>query len=159
MSDIPSKALTWSNAVVSLETMGGMLGVPNWTSVPLRDGGTVDLSQFPLAARTEELLRRLRAVGQASLFHRAKSYRARLLWNADHFPDVLVWFSNFGRKHAPWNVRPLAVGVEPVCVAFGLGRQISAAPYPINAFANPTVRSFHAGEVFVTSYRVTVEPT
>lgn len=59
---------------------------------------------------------------------------------------------------APWNGRHLALGLEPICSAFDLGQQVSAAENPISKRGVPTARSFRAGEQFVTRYRIEVEP-
>ncbi len=131
--------------------------VQDWDSIALKDGGTLDPATLPLVQHTEDLLQLLQVGGHAELCNRAENYRVRLDWNADHFPDLLLWFSNYGRSHPPWNGRHLALGVEPVCAAFDLGTQISTAPNPINARGGPTAYAFRAGEVFETRYRVTVD--
>ncbi len=132
--------------------------VDDWRAVALNDGTILDPSRLPLAQHTEDLLQLLNAGGHAALHNRAENYRVRLDWNATDFPGLLLWFSNFGRQHAPWNGRHLALGVEPVCAAFDLGCQVSSSPNPISARGNPTARTFRAGEVFVTRYRVAVDP-
>ena len=130
---------------------------PDWHAIPLADGGVLDPASLPLAHRTEDLLQLAQAGGHAELHNLAEDYRVRLDWNAGHFPDLLLWFSNRGRQHRPWNGRHLAVGVEPVCSAFDLGTRISASPNPINARGTPTSHAFEAGKVLETRYRVTVE--
>ena len=129
-----------------------------WNAVALRDGSTLDVSHAPLAHRTEDLLQLLAVPGRGSLWNAAEGYRVRLSWNPEHFPSVLLWFSNRGRRFAPWNGRHLALGFEPVCSAFDLGAQISAADNPIAARGVATARQFRAGERFVTRYRIEVEP-
>ena len=119
---------------------------------------TRDPSTVPLVSHTEDLLQLLDVDGHAELHNLAENYRVSLDWNADQFPDLLLWFSNFGRKHSPWNGRHLALGVEPVCSAFDLGSQISSQPNPINARGKATAHVFRAGEVFETCYRVTIDP-
>ncbi len=130
--------------------------VDDWHAILLNDGTVLDPSHLPLVQDTEDLLQLLGTAGHVSLCNRVDNYRVSLDWNADHFPDVLLWISNRGRKHAPWNGRHLALGVEPVCSAFDLGCQVSAASNPINARGGATVRRFTAGEIFSTQYRVTV---
>lgn len=129
----------------------------DWHAVALAGGATLDPASLPLAHRTEDLLQLSQAGGHAGLRNLAEGYRVRLDWNADHFPDLLLWFSNRGRRHPPWNGRHLAIGVEPVCSAFDLGTGISASPNPINAGGTPTTHEFKAGETLETRYRVTVE--
>jgi hypothetical protein len=132
--------------------------VADWHTLALKDGSSFDAGAVPFSRRTEDLLQLLGTRGHAALRNLAESYRVRLEWDESHFPDLLLWFSNFGRAHPPWNGRHLALGVEPVCSAFDLGCQISSQPNPINARGNPTARVFRAGEVFVTRYRVSVDP-
>ena len=129
----------------------------NWHAIALTDGTILDPGAVPLSQNTEDLLQLLDIGGHAELHNLAENYRVRLDWNAEHFPDLLLWFSNFGRRHKPWNGRHLALGVEPVCSAFDLGSQISSSPNPINRRGNPTAHVFSAREVFETRYRVTID--
>jgi hypothetical protein len=129
----------------------------DWRAVTLTDGTTLDPGHLPLARHSEDLLQLIGVPGEATLHNPAENHLTRLTWNPQHFPDLLLWISNHGRQHAPWNGRHRALGVEPVCAAFDLGTQISAAPNPISALGGPTARRFYAGEEFVTRYRVTVE--
>jgi len=132
--------------------------LPRWNEVPLRNGGRMDVSSVPLAVDTEEILQLLEMPGEAALWNTQEGYRVRLKWNREHFPSALLWFSNRGRQFAPWNGRHLALGLEPICSAFDLGQQISAAANPISRRGVATARLFSAGERFVTRYRVEVEP-
>ena len=56
-----------------------------------------------------------------ALANEADGYRVRLTWQKEHFPSLLLWISNRGRKMPPWNGRHLALGMEPICSPFGLG--------------------------------------
>lgn len=132
--------------------------LPRWNDVPLRDGSRLDVSRVPLPHHTEELVQLIDIPGSAELWNTAEGYRVRLKWNRDHFPSALLWFTNRGRTFAPWNARHLALGLEPICSAFDLGQQISVADNPISRRGVATVRTFVAGERFVTRYRVEVEP-
>ncbi|MFY8031393.1 MAG: hypothetical protein ACOVO5_06140, partial [Devosia sp.] len=107
---------------------------------------------------TEELVQLLDMPGRAALWNSAEGYRVRLSWNPEHYPSALLWFSNRGRTFAPWNGRHLALGLEPICAAFDLGQQVSAAENPISRRGIATARSFRAGENFITKYRIEVEP-
>jgi hypothetical protein len=132
--------------------------LPHWNDVPLLDGSRLDVSRLPLPHNTEELVQLIDMPGHAALWNSAEGYRVRLKWNRDHFPSALLWFTNRGRTFAPWNGRHLALGLEPICSAFDLGQQISAADNPISRRGVATARKFTAGERFVTRYRVEVEP-
>lgn len=129
-----------------------------WHDVPLRDGSRLDARFTPLPQATEELLQLIDMPGLAGLWNTLEGYRVNLRWNPAHFPSALLWFSNRGRQFAPWNGRHLALGLEPICSAFDLGPQISAADNPISRRGVATARQFSAGERFVTRYRVEVEP-
>ena len=131
--------------------------VPDWHAIALTDGGVLDPGTVPLDHHTEDLLQLLQVGGHAELHNMSEGYRVQLDWNKADFPDLLLWFSNFGRAQKPWNGRHLALGVEPVCAAFDLGSQMSTQPNPINALGHPTAHVFKAGEVFETRYRVTVD--
>lgn len=127
------------------------------TRVPARDGGTIDASRLPLAETTEELLQFNGVDGTAALAVPAQGYRVRLLWQKEHFPSLLMWISNRGRKMEPWNGRHCAVGIEPICSPFGLGLATALADNPIAASGTPTAYQFRAGTPFVTRYRIAAE--
>lgn len=129
-----------------------------WHDVPLKAGGRLDVRQVPLPQATEELVQLIDMPGRAALWNMAEGYRVKLGWNAEHYPSALLWFSNRGRQMAPWNGRHLALGLEPICSAFDLGQQVSAAENPISRRGVRTARQFRAGEKFVTRYRIEVEP-
>ncbi len=129
----------------------------DWRRVPLRTGGEIDPSHLPLPHRTEDLLQLLGTVGHAALTNRPENYRVALSWNREHFPDLLLWFSNRGRSHFPWNGRHLALGVEPVSAALDLGTQVSGADNPISRAGSRTGWSFTPSEPFETRYSVSVD--
>jgi len=131
--------------------------VDDWHQIALRDGSVLDPSRVPLRQHTEDVLQLLKAPGKVSLWNTIEGYRATLTWNAEHFPSLMFWFSNYGRQAAPWLGRHLALGVEPICGALDLGPQISAQPNPVSAHGVPTARHFSAGERFLTRYRIDVE--
>ena len=126
-------------------------------AVPARAGGEIDASRVPLAPDTEELLQLNGIDGTAALANEAEGYRVRVSWQREHFPSLLLWFSNRGRKMAPWNSRHVALGMEPICSPFGLGPATALADNPITRSGTPTARSFAAGEIFTTRYRIEAE--
>jgi hypothetical protein len=125
-------------------------------AVPKRDGGTFDASRVPLPLETEELLQ-LNGISSVALANEAEGYRVRLSWNEEHFPSLLLWMSNRGRKAEPWNGRHLALGMEPICSPFGLGPASARADNPMAKSGTPTARNFKAGDVFTTHYRIEAE--
>ena len=127
------------------------------TRVPTRRGETIDASRLPLAVDTEELLQLNGIDGTAALANEVDGYRVRLTWQKEHFPSLLLWFSNRGRKQAPWSGRHLAIGVEPICSPFGLGPPTALADNPIARSGTPTAVALRRDEPFVTRYRIEVE--
>jgi hypothetical protein len=125
-------------------------------AVPLRAGGTFDASLVPLPLNTEELLQ-LNGIDHVALANEAEGYRVKLSWNGDHFPSLLLWFSNRGRQAEPWNGRHVALGMEPICSPFGLGPANARADNPMMLSGTPTARDFKAGETFTTRYRIEAE--
>lgn len=126
--------------------------------VPGRGGSNIDASRLPFADDTEELLQLTRIDGAVALANEAEGYRVRLTWQKEHFPSLLLWISNRGRKMPPWNGRHLALGMEPICSPFGLGPAVARADNPMAKAGTPTARDFAAGEIFTTRYRIEAEP-
>ena len=129
----------------------------NLATVPGRGGGVRDASRVPLAVDTEELLQLNLIDGAVALANEAEGYRVRLSWQKEHFPSLLLWYSNRGRTAAPWSGRHVALGMEPICSPFGLGPATALADNPIAKSGTPTAREFKAGEAFVTRYRIEAE--
>jgi hypothetical protein len=125
-------------------------------AVPGREGSTIDASRLPFAVDTEELLQ-LNGIGSVALANEADGYRVRLHWQEEHFPSLLLWMSNRGRKAEPWSGRHVALGMEPICSPFGMGPATAAADNPIARSGTPTARDFVAGETFTTRYRIEAE--
>lgn len=122
-------------------------------------GGRMDASHVPFAEAGEDLLQLVGVEeGFAALDNHEAGYRATLRWNAEHFPSLVIWYSNRGRQHAPWNGRHTALGLEPISSAFDLGAGIASADNPIARRGMPTSHSFLAGKVFETRYRIAVTP-
>jgi hypothetical protein len=126
-------------------------------AIPLRNGGTIDARRLPLAPDSEELLQLNGIDGTAALANEAEGYRVRLTWQKEHFPSLLLWISNRGRKMAPWNGRHVAIGIEPICSPFGLGPATALADNPIAHSGTPTALDFRKDRPFVTRYRIEAE--
>lgn len=126
-------------------------------AVPLREGGTMDATALPLAAKTEELLLLTNVKeGKAVLDNLEEGYRVILEWDAAGYRNLLLWMSNRGRDFAPWNGRNLCLGLEPITSAFDLGEEICTANNPISKDGVPTAASFEKGTT-VFRHRITVE--
>jgi hypothetical protein len=126
-------------------------------AVPLRNGGSFDATRLPFVDDSEEIVQLNGIEGSCALANRAEGYRVRLSWQKEHFPSLLLWFSNRGRRFEPWNGRHVAIGIEPICSPFGLGPATARADNPIAQSGTPTVREFSAGQVFSTRYRIEAE--
>ncbi|HTJ95490.1 MAG TPA: hypothetical protein VL424_20530 [Pararobbsia sp.] len=89
--------------------------------------GPLDFTQVPLPYETEELVL-VTDIGAHSdapqfvLHYLDEDVRLGLGWDSTALPDVMLWFSNGGRRAAPWSGRHFALGVEPVNSLFDLGR-------------------------------------
>ncbi|NUB45265.1 hypothetical protein GEU84_012775 [Fertoebacter nigrum] len=126
--------------------------------MPGADGGVVDFTHLPLADATESRILLTHAPGVFALDNLAEGFRAVLEWETAAFPHLMLWISNRGRAHGPWNGRHLALGVEPCCAAFDLGTAISARPNPLSKAGAATAVSLTAGQPWTTRYRIGVEP-
>jgi hypothetical protein len=126
-------------------------------SVPLRVGGRGDATHVPFADDTEDLLQ-LNGLGRVSLANLDERYRVTLSWDQSVYPSLLLWYSNRGRKGAPWNGRHVALGMEPICSPFGLGPNSAAADNPLARSGLSTARDFTDGEILTTRYRIEVNP-
>jgi galactose mutarotase-like enzyme len=128
------------------------------SAVPARAGGTVNASRLPLAADTEELLQIQGLDGTVALANHTEGYRVKLSWQKQHFPGLLLWYSNRGRKAFPWNGRHASIGVEPICSPFGLGPGTAIADNPMAQAGIPTALEFSPERPFTTRYRFEAAP-
>lgn len=107
----------------------------NLSKLPLADGGTVDLHDYPIAERHEDFV----MLVEASREEFGWTAAARLdqgdvvlsLKNPADFPVTFLWFSHEGRDYAPWNGRHRGVlGIEE-------GRAFSIYGHAASIKANP----------------------
>ncbi len=100
--------------------------------VPGMDGHPVDLTVFPQAIDSEDLVQLCGITGPIGLNYVDQGWRLELDWDRSLLPDAMLWISHRGRQHAPWSGRHLAIGVEPVNGAFDLGRiAVPPAGHPL----------------------------
>lgn len=128
------------------------------SAVPADAGGVIDASRVPLAAATEELLQIEGLDGRVALANHAEGYRVQLSWQREHFPSLLLWYSNRGRTSFPWNGRHVALGIEPICSPFGLSPATALADNPIVRAGTPTAIDFATERPFTTRYRIEAMP-
>jgi len=86
----------------------------------------IDLSRLPLTFATEELLQ-LEDCSSPFVLRYPSGVDVALDWDREHLPDVLLWISQRGRRHEPWNGRNQALGIEPCNSCFDLTR-VAQAP-------------------------------
>ncbi|MBB5501976.1 hypothetical protein [Paraburkholderia sp. MM5384-R2] len=124
--------------------------------VPLRTGGTGGFDRFPFAHDTEEIVQLCGTDGSVVLTDDESQVAYRLSWDAAVLPSLLLWISNRGRSHSPWNSRNLCLGVEPVASAFELGCRAALSVNPINERGVPTAVVIEPGEPVEIAYRFEV---
>jgi hypothetical protein len=130
----------------------------NLACVPGRAVSQLDATQFPFDEPNEDLLQLTGVEGSCSLEYPAEAYRVELAWNRAHFPSLLLWLSNRALEIPPWSGRTVALGVEPVCSAFGLGSGVSTHANPIAESGTDTAIDVEAGQSFETTYWISAHP-
>jgi hypothetical protein len=124
---------------------------------PARGGGHIDATAFPLGVAAEDLIQLNGVDGRFDIDLPGDECRVSLAWEREHFPSVLLWMSICGRDEAPWNGKHVALGVEPVCTAFGLGLEATRGGNPIARTGINTCIEFDPGTPFKTRYRISAE--
>jgi hypothetical protein len=117
----------------------------------------LSLTHLPAEGQSETLLLVTDVCGRVVLTSHAERYRVTLQWDPQIFPSLMLWISNRGRTHRPWNGRHLALGIEPVRAAFDLGVGVSSRPNPLRLAGVETSYPFRAGTPLKTQYRIGVE--
>jgi hypothetical protein len=105
----------------------------DFTRVPLADGGTTDITRYPIAERHEDFVVLVeRASNPLGWFAAVRTEEADLflsLKTPEEFPFTFLWFSNGGRDYRPWNGRHSGVlGVEEGRAYAAFGHRASVAP-------------------------------
>jgi hypothetical protein len=79
----------------------------NLAAFPLADGGTADLTRYPVGESHEDFLTLLeapaRSLGWNIVSRRAEKDRIIVLKRPDVLPVTMLWMSNGGRDYAPWS--------------------------------------------------------
>ena len=110
---------------------------------PRADGGTVDLTTYPIDDGHEDFAVLVEAPGAtfawSAVVRPNEGDLALMLKNPSPLPLTMLWFSNRGRFYAPWNGRHRHVlGVEDGCTWSLYGHAASIAPNPMNEIGIPT---------------------
>lgn len=125
-------------------------------AAPCVDGGTLALTHFPPVIDTEELLQVQSISGPVQLHYLDRGWTLQLDWDRSLLPDAMLWVSHRGRRHAPWNGRHRALGVEPLNSAFDLARV--AAPPPEHPLAARRGLVLHPDAPCVLRYHFSARP-
>ena len=107
------------------------------SKLPLADGSTADLHDYPIASGHEDFAMLVEAkgatLGWTAAVRPDAGDIAFSLKNPADFPVTFLWFSNGGRHYAPWNSRHLGVlGIEEGRAYSAYGHAASIAPNPLS---------------------------
>lgn len=122
---------------------------------PRADGGTADLTAYPIDDGHEDFVMLVEAEGSSLGWSAAvrpdEGDMALMLKNPAELPVTMLWYSNGGRFYAPWNGRHRNVlGIEDGCTWGGNGHAASIASNPLDEAGVPTaIRLDPAGRVEV----------
>lgn len=110
---------------------------------PTATGGSVDLSSYPFAGSHEDFVMLVEASVDPGLawtaVRRPEQDVVLALKNRALLPQTMLWFSNGGRRYAPWNGRHTGVlGVEDARSYLASGHFTSSNPNPLNQTDVPT---------------------
>ncbi|MEY2875368.1 MAG: hypothetical protein RLZZ373_2739 [Pseudomonadota bacterium] len=125
-------------------------------AVPTTDGPPADLTRFPQPRDSEDLLQVMALDGPVTARYLDCGWALDLDWDRALLPDLMLWVSHRGRLYPPWNGRHLALGVEPVCGVFDLGRVATPpADHPLSARTGLTLTP---GQPLVVRSRFSARP-
>lgn len=110
---------------------------------PMADGSSADIGIFPIGEDHEDFVMLVEAeaskLGWSSVVRSGERDVALMLKDPAVLPMTMLWFSNGGRRYAPWNGRHRNVlGVEDACAWSVLGHRASIEPNPLNQTGIPT---------------------
>lgn len=103
------------------------------TRLPLADGGTADLTRYPLGERHEDFVSLVEAahpgLGYTAVARHAERDLVLVLKDHASLPVTMLWYSNGGRDYAPWNGRHAGVlGIEDGVSAIGHRQSLGDNP-------------------------------
>jgi hypothetical protein len=113
------------------------------TKFPRADGGTLDLTTYPIDEQHEDFVIGVEAEGRDfgwTAVHRPKEGDLYLsLRDPRVLPLTMLWFSHGGRYYPPWSSRHRHVlGVEEGVGITHLGHSARQSPHPLEASATAT---------------------
>lgn len=113
------------------------------TAVPASDGTVVDLTDLPIADRHEDFVTLVEAegatLGWSAVVRASEDDVIFVLKDPCVLPVTMLWHSNGGRDHSPWNGRHRGVlGIEDGCAAGAAGHAAALGPNRVAAQGVPT---------------------
>jgi hypothetical protein len=125
-------------------------------AAPTADGPPADLTRYPQPRDSEDLLQLMSLEGAVTARYLDLGWALTLDWDRTLLPDAMLWVSHRGRLAPPWSGRHLALGVEPVCGTFDLGRV--ASPPADHPLAARTGLTLDPGTPLVLRSRLSARP-
>ena len=113
------------------------------SQLPLADGGTADLCDYPIAGHHEDFVMLVEdgdpPLGWTAAARLDQGDLVLSLKNPAELPVTFLWFSNEGRDYAPWNGRHQGVlGIEEGRAFSIYGHAASINPNPLSDAGIPT---------------------
>ncbi|KPP90227.1 MAG: hypothetical protein HLUCCA08_15315 [Rhodobacteraceae bacterium HLUCCA08] len=113
------------------------------TRFPGAEGGSVDLTRLPIAEAHEDFVTLVEAqgnpLGWTALLREDADDIVFFVKDPKVLPVTMLWHSNGGRDHAPWNGQHRGViGIEDGCAAGAAGHRAALGPNPVAATGVPT---------------------
>lgn len=113
------------------------------TAFPAAGGETIDLTRLPIATAHEDFVTLVEAegapIGWSAVLRDEEDDIVFVLKDPAVLPVTMLWHSNGGRDHAPWNGRHRGVlGIEDGCAAGAAGHRAALADNPVRALGVPT---------------------
>ncbi len=113
------------------------------TRFPGTGGDAVDLTALPIGEAHEDFVTLVEAdhsgLGWSAVLRETEDDIVFFLKDPKILPVTMLWHSNGGRDHAPWNGRHRGVlGVEDGCAAGASGHRAAQGPNPVAATGVPT---------------------
>lgn len=127
------------------------------------EGRTVDLSRWPIGRRNEDFVTLVEApdaaLGWSAVIRENEDDIVFFLKDPSVLPITMLWFSNGGRDHAPWNGRVVGVtGIEDGCCPGPAGEAVAAAANPVAAEGVATGLPLAAGRSHVVRHAMGALP-
>jgi len=155
---LPDDARAWTFPVESEPSKSMFL--PDQRDRPLHmlrlKDAAIDPTRLPWDAQTEDLVLLTGTGGFVQLQNLEEGYAVSLNWDAEALPSCMLWISNRGRAHYPWNARFRAIGIEPVCAPFDLGPAFTGPDTPLAQRGISTGVRLEAGRAWSTRMTIVV---